>query len=166
MVGGKIRGQRRILPEARNQCRRTDGLTRRYQLAEYARAMTGNKNTVSNVSEFLKRIKEIRDDWWSNDQDPWMPWFRGHRRADWKLQPRLYRDYGLKLARQVTYRRRNSRRICGSCASAFIYQTGGAVRLGLVFSHATFWGTNKAIGLVGRRSHRLVFCRKRQSRIL
>jgi hypothetical protein len=59
--------------------------------------MTGNKNEVSSVSEFLKRAKDIRDDWWSHDQDPWMPWFRGHQRADWKLQPRLYREYGLSL---------------------------------------------------------------------
>ena len=73
-------------------------LTRRNQSAEYARTMAGNKNEVSNVSEFLKRVKEIREDWWSQDKDdPWMPWFRGHQRADWKLQPRLYRDYGPKL---------------------------------------------------------------------
>jgi hypothetical protein len=57
----------------------------------------GNKNEASSVSEFLKRVKEIRDDWWSHDQDPWMPWFRGHQRADWKLQPKLYRDYGPRL---------------------------------------------------------------------
>ncbi|HUA67575.1 MAG TPA: FRG domain-containing protein [Candidatus Saccharimonadales bacterium] len=64
---------------------------------EYARAMIGNKNEISNVSEFLKRVKEIRDEWWSKEKDdPWMPWFRGHNRADWKLQPRLYRDYDLK----------------------------------------------------------------------
>jgi hypothetical protein len=69
-------------------------LTRRYQSAEYARVMLGNKNEVSNVSDFLKRVKEIRDDWWSKDKDdPWIPWFRGHQRANWKLQPRLYRDY-------------------------------------------------------------------------
>lgn len=53
-----------------------------------------NKNQISNVSEFLKRVKRIRDDWWAKDEDdPWMPWFRGHQRADWKLCPRLYRDY-------------------------------------------------------------------------
>ncbi|MGP8019935.1 MAG: FRG domain-containing protein [Limisphaerales bacterium] len=51
-------------------------------------------NQVSNVSEYLKRVKEIRNDWWSKDKDdPWMPWFRGHGQADWKLWPRLYRDY-------------------------------------------------------------------------
>jgi hypothetical protein len=56
--------------------------------------MTENKNEVSNVSDFLKRVKEIRDDWWSKDKDdPWMPWFRGHQRANWKLHPKLYRDY-------------------------------------------------------------------------
>jgi hypothetical protein len=56
--------------------------------------MSENKNEISNVSEFLKRVKEIRDTWWSDDKDdPWMPWFRGQKRADWKLRPRLYRDY-------------------------------------------------------------------------
>jgi FRG domain len=56
--------------------------------------MSGNKNEISNVSEFLKRVKEIREGWWAKDKDdPWMPWFRGHQRADWKLCPKLYRDY-------------------------------------------------------------------------
>jgi hypothetical protein len=64
--------------------------------------MVGNKNEVSSASEFLKRVKEIRDDWWSEDKDdPWMPWFRGHQRADWKLQPRLYRDYAKKLREKL-----------------------------------------------------------------
>lgn len=59
--------------------------------------MAGNKNEVSNVGEFLKRVEEIHDDWWSKDKDdPWMPWFRGHQRADWKLRPKLYRDYETK----------------------------------------------------------------------
>jgi hypothetical protein len=56
--------------------------------------MSRNKNEISSVSKFLKRVEEIRDDWWSKDKDdPWMPWFRGHQRADWKLRPKLYRDY-------------------------------------------------------------------------
>ena len=59
--------------------------------------MTENKNEVSTVSEFLKQAKKIRAAWWSKDKDdPWMPWFRGHQQADWKLQPRLYRDYDSK----------------------------------------------------------------------
>jgi FRG domain len=59
--------------------------------------MGENKNQISNVGEFLKRVKEIRDDWWAKDKDdPWMPWFRGHQRADWKLCPKLYRDYESK----------------------------------------------------------------------
>ena len=76
-------------------------MTRRKQLTEYARAMAGKKNEVLNVSEFLKRAKEIRDGWWSKANDPWGPWFRGHQRADWKLRPRLYRDYDPKRREEL-----------------------------------------------------------------
>jgi hypothetical protein len=68
--------------------------------------MSRDKNEISNVSEFLKRVEEIRNHprtgWWSKDKDdPWMPWFRGHQRADWKLQPRLYRDYDSKRRKKL-----------------------------------------------------------------
>src|ERR1017187_2696600 len=56
--------------------------------------MSRDKNENSSVSEFLKRVKEIRDDWWAKDKDdPWMTWFRGHQRAGWKLCPEVDRDY-------------------------------------------------------------------------
>lgn len=56
--------------------------------------MNRSNNEILNVSEFLTRIGEIRSSWWAQDEDdPWMPWFRGHKQAGWKLRPILYRDY-------------------------------------------------------------------------
>lgn len=56
--------------------------------------MSGDKREISSVGDFLKHVEEIRQTWWAKDKDdPWMPWFRGHQRADWKLCPKLYRDY-------------------------------------------------------------------------
>jgi hypothetical protein len=49
---------------------------------------------VKSVSEFLKRCQEIRTRFKFKADDPWEPWFRGHQRAEWKLSPKLYRNYG------------------------------------------------------------------------
>lgn len=47
-----------------------------------------------NVSEFLTRVAQIRDELEFEKDDPWGPWFRGQQRAYWCLCPKLYRDYG------------------------------------------------------------------------
>ena len=73
--------------------------------------MSRNKNEISNVSEFLKRVKEIRDEWWSKDKDdPWMPWFRGHRlTVSWYInepklgdKPNVYcKNYDFYASREI-----------------------------------------------------------------
>jgi len=47
---------------------------------------------VKEVSEFLNRVRYIRDDCFKfPSDDPWEPWFRGHQNAAWELKPKLYR---------------------------------------------------------------------------
>jgi FRG domain len=47
-----------------------------------------------DVSQFLAHVKQVRDKWLYPYDDPYGPWFRGQTRSYWKLQPRLFRDYG------------------------------------------------------------------------
>ncbi len=47
-----------------------------------------------SVSEFLDRAKEASRFLDFREKDRFGPWFRGHQRAEWKLVPRLYREYG------------------------------------------------------------------------
>jgi hypothetical protein len=46
------------------------------------------------VSEFLAAVTDFRKRFDFRDGDEWGPWFRGHSVSDWKLSPRLYREYG------------------------------------------------------------------------
>jgi len=48
------------------------------------------------LSEFLERIKELREQWGPEEEhdrrgEEQPLWFRGHADADWKLMPKLYR---------------------------------------------------------------------------
>src|SRR5437588_9541168 len=52
------------------------------------------KYYAKTVSDFLMVVKEIRERFDFRKDDPWGPWFRGHTIAQWKLCPRLYREYG------------------------------------------------------------------------
>lgn len=47
-----------------------------------------------NVSEFLTCVREVREHFKFQKDDPFGPWFRGHQRAYWLLCPKLYREYG------------------------------------------------------------------------
>jgi hypothetical protein len=58
---------------------------------------------VEDVSQFLDECKKVRRRFRFKEDDPWEPWFRGHQSTEWKLRPKLYRDYG--GFRQVKKRR-------------------------------------------------------------
>src|ERR1043165_8232063 len=47
-----------------------------------------------SVSEFLERAKAVRRHFKFMPTDRFGPWFRGHQRAEWRLLPKLYREYG------------------------------------------------------------------------
>jgi hypothetical protein len=51
------------------------------------------RKNPNDVSEFLARVKEIRDEWSYSYDEPSGPWFRGQARSYWKLRPRFLRDY-------------------------------------------------------------------------
>jgi FRG domain len=51
------------------------------------------RQNPEDVSQFLARVKEIREKWDFPYDDPSGPWFRGQTRSYWTLRPRLYRDY-------------------------------------------------------------------------
>ena len=55
--------------------------------------MWKTKHHAESLSEFLKLVTEVRDEWFEKD-DAWGPWFRGQQRDYWPLCPKLYRDYG------------------------------------------------------------------------
>ena len=110
MVGAKIRGQRRVLPEAQNQRRRADEWINKLQpnlrlilLHVYEAATELENEPFFGPDDQLKLV--ARSDYGEiiiavmGDQVsfPWCLGFRRHQRVDWKLQPRLYRDaYALK----------------------------------------------------------------------
>lgn len=48
----------------------------------------------NNVSDFLARVSDVRNQLGFDKDDPWGPWFRGQQRAFWSLCPKLYREYG------------------------------------------------------------------------
>ncbi len=49
---------------------------------------------AQSVIEFLSWAKRIRERWFDGQEIGWGPWFRGHAKANWRLCPKLYRDYG------------------------------------------------------------------------
>lgn len=46
---------------------------------------------VESLPEFIERVSEIEKGW-SPKEEPWGLWYRGHHKAFWSLQPRLYRE--------------------------------------------------------------------------
>jgi hypothetical protein len=46
---------------------------------------------ADNVSDFLHHVQEIYCNWFTQDDDPFVPWFRGQQEAEWQLTPKLYR---------------------------------------------------------------------------
>jgi FRG domain len=52
--------------------------------------------SVSKVTEFVDAVRDLRRRWGfdrtNGEKDPCGPWFRGHRQAQWRPCPRLYRD--------------------------------------------------------------------------
>ena len=49
---------------------------------------------AESVREFLTRVEEVREAFEFEQDDVWKPWFRGQQRHYWRLNPKLYRDYG------------------------------------------------------------------------
>jgi hypothetical protein len=55
---------------------------------------TNSKRKIKSVSEFVRTIENIGEEWVSKVDNDFNPWFRGHRDATWKLLPQIYRsDY-------------------------------------------------------------------------
>ena len=41
-------------------------------------------------------MQEIHSKWFTQDDGPFVPWFRGQQEAEWLLTPRLYRGRELE----------------------------------------------------------------------
>ena len=54
--------------------------------------MTKPRGSVENVGDFLSQIADISGAWFRDDE--LRPWYRGQSRAEWGLQPSLYRMRG------------------------------------------------------------------------
>ena len=56
--------------------------------------MSKTQMKAESVREFLTRVEEVREAFEFEQDDVWGPWFRGQQRHYWRLNPKLYRDYG------------------------------------------------------------------------
>lgn len=59
---------------------------------------------MRSVHEFLDEVNKLRELMRYREDDPWEPWFRGQKKADWKLRPKLYR--GRQLPSKKDLRKR------------------------------------------------------------
>jgi hypothetical protein len=53
--------------------------------------ITPELKKVESVTEFIERVLEIRKKWLSDDPE-FEPWFRGHQKEYWPLEPQFYRS--------------------------------------------------------------------------
>jgi GNAT superfamily N-acetyltransferase len=52
--------------------------------------MSVRQEIARDVTEYVLLSTQIKKDWFAKEPT-WIPWFRGHKRASWKLTPSLYR---------------------------------------------------------------------------
>lgn len=56
--------------------------------------MRTREYSIDSVGAYLAIVEKIQKEWGFSRDDPWGPWYRGHKQAHWALCPTLYRLCG------------------------------------------------------------------------
>ena len=61
------------------------------------------EESAESIEDFLGIASKLRDDWFGRSDMAILPWFRGHKSADWQLVPKFYREgpYGFETECEI-----------------------------------------------------------------